>query len=901
MADNARDQDFNLEAEAAGVDRPDPLMELAQLMSGDAPRTASPQPSAAPVSAEPAAPAATIAPPIDDLEAQLLSELGIGAPTPSIREPAIEEPVAEAPVVEAAPAVEPVAPQPAAAAQRSIEDELAALLDAEPAAPVAKAVEATPTPAVEQEAPPVAVEEPTFEAEPSAEPEQVARADDRGAAQTTSPYDFSDDARADSREQAVKPEDIVDAFDTDLDDYMAVDFDAMDVELEVAPAEALQVAPPPFSVDDYDPIDAANPTMSEAYSEPLIVEDAAPAADPAPEFDRDEPAPVMDMADAADAANKSIDDADFDDQLFEGFGDELNDEFDALFNDDLDALDAVDDDVFSADEAFSAEANEVAQPEPEEPFVAAYVAPVAAVAAGAAALGAARDKGDELLDHIGLVREKPAVSPLEELDAIMNEPTPQKPARPDVQTADIDALDDNIFADFDVPELPHEAEAPTASVVATAGPAFDDLDFDLDIESELNSAEMAPSAVPSNAGFDDDFETDDFEAVMARDMEYASHARATPVVDDDLFGDIDLEEPVEEAPAHEPKKRGFLVAGITIAVALIGAVSVFALTGGNTDTSTGPVIVEADPTPIKVEPEEPGGSDVPNQDRALFNADNSATAANQPELVTTSEEPVDIASAPGAALPSAVANKDDERLLPDPATAETGNEPVTSVNARRVRTLVVRPDGTLVEQPVEAPAVAVPEIVAQAPAAAAQAIEDVAEAATQAVTENTGVTFNPPAAEPVEQPAAASAPAGSTQVPVRTVETSTITPPIIADRPNQQPVNIVNPQPQQNTQVAVAPQPAAPAPAAPAPSDAGSPFAVQIASVPSRDGAQQSAVNLQQRFANILSGRGISIQEAQIDGRGTFYRVRVGAQSRDDANALCEQYKRAGGSCFVTR
>lgn len=920
MADSARDQGFNLEAEAVDVDRSDPLMELARLMGGDAPQPV--KASAAPAVAQPTAPVAS---PVDDLEAQLLNELGIGAPAPSVEVPMVAKPVAQEPVVDDAPLAEPaaqvaptVAPPAAAQPLPSIEDELAALLNAEPAAPsaptapvvavapVAAPVETAPVVPVTQASQPVVVVEAPVEAARAVEAAPPVAAD-RAAASNRSPYDFSDDAEADNLEQAGAPEEIVDAFDTDLDDYMAVDFDAMELEPEAAPAEALQDAPPPFSVDDNGSSDAEIPAL--------------PDADAAPAFDMDEPAPVMDLADDTDAANDAVDvndnnndsdsDSDSDDRLFEDFEDQLNDEFDALFNDDLDTPEADSADVFGADMP------EMVQPEPEpepefvEPFVADYAAPAAAVAAGAAALGAARHKGDDLLDHIGLGKEEPTLSPLDELNAIMNEPTPQKPARPDIQTTDVDALDDNIFADFDVPDLPPDADVAGAPVATSAGQAYDDLDFDLDIETELNAADLAPNGAPhagsASADFDDDFASDDFETVMARDMEYASHARATAIVDDnDMFGDLDLEEPVEAAPAPEPKKRGFFVAGITIAIALIGAVSVFALTGGNTDTATGPIIVEADPTPIKVEPEEPGGSDVPNQDRALFNAENGSTAANQPELVTTSEEPVDIANAPGAALPSAVANKDDERLLPDTSGAQTGNEPVTSVNARRVRTLVVRADGTLVEQPVEEPAVNVPEIVAQAPAAAAQAVEGVADAATQAVTDNTGVSFNPPAAEPVAAPVVPSTPAGSTQVPVRTVETRTITPPIIADRPNDQPVNIVNPQPQQNTQVAAAPQPAAPAPAAPAPaapapSAANSPFAVQIASVPSRDGAQQSAVNLQQRFANVLSGRGISIQEAQIDGRGTFYRVRVGAQSRDDANALCEQYKRAGGSCFVTR
>ena len=52
---------------------------------------------------------------------------------------------------------------------------------------------------------------------------------------------------------------------------------------------------------------------------------------------------------------------------------------------------------------------------------------------------------------------------------------------------------------------------------------------------------------------------------------------------------------------------------------------------------------------------------------------------------------------------------------------------------------------------------------------------------------------------------------------------------------------------------------------------------------------------------NLFGGRAITIQQAEIEGRGTFHRVRVAASDRQDAIALCEALKRAGGSCFVAR
>ena len=77
-------------------------------------------------------------------------------------------------------------------------------------------------------------------------------------------------------------------------------------------------------------------------------------------------------------------------------------------------------------------------------------------------------------------------------------------------------------------------------------------------------------------------------------------------------------------------------------------------------------------------------------------------------------------------------------------------------------------------------------------------------------------------------------------------------------------------------------------------------YAVQIASQPTAEAAQKTYDNLARRYSQVLAGRGVDIQRADITGKGTYYRVRVPAASKDDAIAICTQYKSAGGSCYVT-
>jgi hypothetical protein len=76
---------------------------------------------------------------------------------------------------------------------------------------------------------------------------------------------------------------------------------------------------------------------------------------------------------------------------------------------------------------------------------------------------------------------------------------------------------------------------------------------------------------------------------------------------------------------------------------------------------------------------------------------------------------------------------------------------------------------------------------------------------------------------------------------------------------------------------------------------------MQIASQPPAEGAQSAYQDLARRYGSVLEGRGVNIVRADIEGRGTYYRVRIPASGRDEAIQLCTRFKAAGGSCFVSR
>ena len=142
--------------------------------------------------------------------------------------------------------------------------------------------------------------------------------------------------------------------------------------------------------------------------------------------------------------------------------------------------------------------------------------------------------------------------------------------------------------------------------------------------------------------------------------------------------------------------------------------------------------------------------------------------------------------------------------------------------------------------------------------------------------------------------------------PVRKVKTTKIAP-LPENRPVDQPVTVVGTVTDQGTvrsdakpqDVALADR-STRAETETAPVPAGS-YVVQIASLPSEAEAKTSYARLSAKFSGIIGGRGVDIRKAEIKNKGTYYRVRIPAGSKQEAQSLCADYKKAGGSCLVSR
>ncbi len=479
------------------------------------------------------------------------------------------------------------------------------------------------------------------------------------------------------------------------------------------------------------------------------------------------------------------------------------------------------------------------------------------------------------------------------------------------------------IVEMDVPELPVGVFEPK--------PAARRHEEDLDIDTELatlfapavaggldrhkhaenrGAAQARPVQAPEEA---DEFERA-LEEDFRRSMQEAAASRGN--------ASRDAENTYVEHPAayRDEDERGgrrwIMPVAAAIGLVLIGG-GVYALVSGgssSTGSNGAPVIISADNDPMKVVPENPGGRVVPNQDKAVYDrvAGGSAADPKQPALISSNEQPVDVVQrtlipeqlplegendADMEAAGTPVGETEDPRLLsPEEKAAQNEGSAATGVSPRKVRTMIVKPDGTLVAQEVEVPAAQPPKADKVEELAAPQTVKP-GEGAP-AVIAASRVPVAPEQAQPqANTPAAAAKPAAQSAAPLP------------AARPSSQPANVVATVTNQgNVRPATAPaqpqaaqqQTAAATPAATSTPSAGG-YYIQIASLPSQAEAQKSYQNMSAKFGSVIGGRGVDIKAAEIAGKGTFYRVRIPAGDKNEAVALCEKFRSAGGSCLVAR
>jgi SPOR domain len=319
------------------------------------------------------------------------------------------------------------------------------------------------------------------------------------------------------------------------------------------------------------------------------------------------------------------------------------------------------------------------------------------------------------------------------------------------------------------------------------------------------------------------------------------------------------------------KSRSAFMVGSALlgAIALGGALAFAYKQSGGGLGSEPPPVVQADNSPVKAVPDQAGGNDGAPKSKLIYDRLQSADDA-EGERIVPRQEDVAVPAMPGAApaAPMPVASTD---AAPPTTQALPGIEqpiPVAAVQdpsmpdggPRKVKTMVVRPDGSV--EP--APVAAAPE---GAPAEAAPAAP---EAAPQAPAQQLAAAA--PAAPVAAQPAAAPAATKHAAAPA----------PAAKPKPAAQQVAAATPQ----TAAAAGP----------------TKYVVQVGSKKNQTEALASFADMQQKYPTLLANYRPIVQKADLGSKGTWYRLRIGPiNDKTAASKLCTQLKAQGlADCLVT-
>jgi hypothetical protein len=431
----------------------------------------------------------------------------------------------------------------------------------------------------------------------------------------------------------------------------------------------------------------------------------------------------------------------------------------------------------------------------------------------------------------------------------------------------------------------------------------------------------------------------DSDAYLAQDEEYADQAETGA----DEEGDYPEEE-------HEERRsrKGLVAAAALLAVGAIGVGGFYFTRGSSVRTASGePPVIMAEKQPTKVQAK--GSDESASPSKQIYET------VKQPQeqdtkVVNRDEQPVDLnqvlrRDGQTASLPSG------QRGISLPQPPQASNLAGRQDEPRKVKTVAVRPDGSIVSEGQAAdsvlsrgvsPALQSRPLISQGQAGEPAQSQSQPQGQVQLPPQRLGSSQVTPSAannnggkqqaragdgnertdsraEARANSPLAIAPVGNGQQSAEQVQAPSqpAAQARVQSQPQSQPQAEAKPQQRAAVQppsrsqlqtqaqsqparrVAVAPaEQAGTSRAAAASSEGG--FVVQLAAPGSEQEARETFASLQRKHASELGGRQPIIRQAQVSGR-TIWRLRVGAPSREEAIALCNKLQAAGGACFVAK
>lgn len=267
-------------------------------------------------------------------------------------------------------------------------------------------------------------------------------------------------------------------------------------------------------------------------------------------------------------------------------------------------------------------------------------------------------------------------------------------------------------------------------------------------------------------------------------------------------------------------------------------------------------LIQADPSPIKVRPEQPGGLDVPNQDKLVYGAlrPGQGEESSVERLLPPPEKPV-------------------EPPAPEPVPETTDSEPAQDSGA-----------------PTDGSAATTVPIPARTPQAAPTTAQNgTGQIPPPATSQSVPAPEPAPQsqAQPQAQPQVQPQPQASDIPPAKAPETqvaAAVPPPAPEAKPESRPAPEPKPEP--------APKPAA----------TDGRFRVQLGAFRDEAAAQSEWDRLTKRYPSVLGGLSLRIQRIDLgSGKGVFHRIQGGMLSEDAAEKACITLKAQNQACLLVR
>jgi len=338
-------------------------------------------------------------------------------------------------------------------------------------------------------------------------------------------------------------------------------------------------------------------------------------------------------------------------------------------------------------------------------------------------------------------------------------------------------------------------------------------------------------------------------------------------------------------------RRPLFITAAIVAVGVMGIGASFAYKNQSNPNQL--ATIKAASGPVKVQPDQPGGVDVPNQDVSILDKSQQPVPTG---VASHEEQPVDLAHQavatipPSANLSSASVSSGAASVPvppPPPANGQTRSVGQTTyqsygigslIEPKKVKTVSVRSDGTLLpnDKPPQ-----MPESTAAAPRVVAQNT-DPSKQTTPKSTARVVSTTKPAAPQSIEQLAAGGTDAPPT--PPETIPAPAKPKPVAAAAKPVKVASLDNTQNLHDTP----------------PAGGSGGFAVQFAAPASEKEAHDLTSKLGAKYGAELSGHRLTYHRVKVNDKDV-YRVRTGGLSQSEAASLCEKVKSGGGSCFVAK